>query len=274
MDKKNLNILIMIMIGLLLFPFLLNWILRQDAIFPIVGDSVTWLNFWPTYLSAVASLGMIILTYYTLKQNQEQMIRFEKQREEENRARISASIIAYEKAYYVKLKNIGKTDASKVRIKVNQDFIDTISGQFQRIFQDLENPFYIEVDRPVYLYIGWCEDINEEYKDKDITVKLSGSYYSGSTKYPFEEELRVSEFVNKLHFEVRGDLETTMDHIKRRLIVQNDFHHPIQISLENIEKSLKTLVRQNKEYVEKITSSPTEEVDDCDDVNKESSAQD
>lgn len=127
MNKKNLYILILVVIGLLLFPLVLNLVLRQDAIFPVVGDSVTWLSFWPTYLSAIASFGMIILTYYSLRQSQEQMIKFEKEREEENRARICASIIVHETAFFLKLKNIGRTNASRVSISVNQDFFDTLS---------------------------------------------------------------------------------------------------------------------------------------------------
>lgn len=272
MNKKNLSILLIFVIGILLFPLFLNLILRQETLYPVVGDPVTWLSFWPTYLSAIASFGMIILTYHSLKQSQEQMIKFEKQREEEIRARIHASIIIYEKAYYLKLKNIGKTDASNVRITVNQDFIDTLAAKDKRIFKDIENPFYIEVEHPVYLFIGWCTEVNEKYKDQDITIKLSGAYYSASVEYSFNEELRLSEFVNKLHFVVRGDLETTIDHIKRRLIVQNDDHHPIQISLENIEKSIESLLQLNKEYLEGVLYDTSEDVEPAD--NMESSTKD
>lgn len=270
MNKKNLYILILGVIGLLLFPFVLNLILRQDAFFPVVGDSVAWLSFWPTYLSTIASLGMIILTYRSLKQTREQMIRYEQQREEENRALITASIIVHEKAFYLKLKNIGRTNASRVSIVVNHEFIDSLPDQNKFFFEDLKNPFYIEVEHPVYIYIGWCDYVNDKYKDQDMVMRLSGSYHSTFTEYKLDEELRLSEFINKEHFVVRGDLETTMDHIKRRLVVQNDFHHPIQISLENIEQSLRTLVKQNKEHLERVSSKSSEDIVVSDDIDESS----
>lgn len=264
MKKKEKYILVMLVVGISLFPLLLNCILRHDALFPIVGDAVTWLSFWPTYLSAAASFGMIMLTYKSLRQTQEQMLRFEKQREEENRARIKASIIIHEKAYYLKLENNGKTDASKVRISVNQEFLDTLSDKDKRIFSGMETPFYIEVGRPVYFDVGWCKEVNEKYKGKDTVIILSGSYYSASVEYHFDEVLRLSEFVNKLHFVVRGDLETTMEHIKRHLIVQNDCHPAIQISLENIAKALETLVKLNEEIAESVYSDTSEGVKQTD----------
>lgn len=71
-----------------------------------------------------------------------------------------------------------------------------------------------------------------------------------------------------MHFVVRGDLETTMDHIKRRLVVQNDLHHPIQISLENIEQSLRDLTLQIKEYVERTPSDISTETEVNDDIEE------
>ena len=265
MNKKNIYILIFVVIGLLLFPLVLNFILLQEAFFPVVGGSVTWLSFWPTYLSTIVSLGMIILTYKSLKQNQKQIIMFEKQREEENRARICTSIIVHETAFYLKLKNIGKTNASRVNISVNQDYIDTLSDRDKIIIEDFERPFYIEANKSVYIFLGWCKDVNEKYKDQDIVLQLSGFYYSSSVKYPINEELRLSEFINKMHFVVRGDLETTLDHIKRRLVVQNDSHHPIQISLENIEHSLRDLSQQIKKYVEREPSNISTKIEVYDD---------
>lgn len=60
---------IIVVMLLLLFPVVLNWILLREAIVPVVGDSTTWLTFWPVYLSAMASFGMIYYTYRSLQQN-------------------------------------------------------------------------------------------------------------------------------------------------------------------------------------------------------------
>ena len=47
---------------LMLFPFLLNLLLLIKIDFPIVGKPEDWLLFWATYLSTMASFGMIALT--------------------------------------------------------------------------------------------------------------------------------------------------------------------------------------------------------------------
>lgn len=261
MKKKKWFLFSLLIVGIALFPLLLNWCLYQDSLFTIVGKPEIWLSFWPTYLSAATSLGMIMLTYKSLRQTQEQVLRFERQREEETRARIKASIIIYESAYYIKLENVGKTDASKVRISVHHDFLETLSDKDKRIFREMENPFYIEVGRPVYYFIGWCKDVNEKYEKRDVIISLSGSYYSVSTEYIFEEEIRLSEFINKLHFVVRGELETTMEHIKRRLVVQNDSHAPIQISLENIAKALETILKKSEEDIGSVSLDTSEDVE-------------
>lgn len=52
------------------------------------------------------------------------------------------------------------------------------------------------------------------------------------------------------------------------LVVQNDLHHPIQISLENIEHSLRDLTQQIKEYVKREPfdlSTDTEGTDEIED---------
>ena len=74
---------IIVVMLLLLFPVVLNWILLREAIVPVVGDSTTWLTFWPVYLSAMASFGMIYYTYRSLQQNKKQLEEMKAQREEE-----------------------------------------------------------------------------------------------------------------------------------------------------------------------------------------------
>ena len=58
-DSVNKWLIGSIVVLVLIFPFLLNWVLQINAFVPVVGDSVTWLSFWPVYLSAIASFGMI-----------------------------------------------------------------------------------------------------------------------------------------------------------------------------------------------------------------------
>ena len=78
---------VVVALGVIVFPLLLNWLLLRDAIAPVVGDSVTWLTFWPVYLSAIASFGMIYFTYRSLQENRKQLEEIKRQREEDERER-------------------------------------------------------------------------------------------------------------------------------------------------------------------------------------------
>ena len=71
--KLNKWIIVVIIVFALVFPFFLNWELQFNAFVPVVGDSVIWLTFWPVYLSAIASFGMIYFTYLSLQQNKKQL---------------------------------------------------------------------------------------------------------------------------------------------------------------------------------------------------------
>ena len=75
--------LVLIVVFIVLFPLILNFILQFPPSFDVVGDSVVWLEFWPTYLSAAASFIMIFLTYKMLRQNQMQMNEMKAQRLED-----------------------------------------------------------------------------------------------------------------------------------------------------------------------------------------------
>lgn len=102
-DSMNKWLIGTIIVLTLLFPFFLNWVLQFKAFLPVVGDSVTWLTFWPVYLSDIASFGMIYFTYRSLQQNMKQMDEMRRQREEEERARLVFSVIVYQHAFMLKI---------------------------------------------------------------------------------------------------------------------------------------------------------------------------
>lgn len=77
-------------------------------------------------------------------------------------------------------------------------------------------------------------------------MKLLGIY---NNQYKIDECLNIQHFINKLHFNVKSDVETTIDHIKKGLIIQNDSYMPIQKSIDLIAKNLNEL----KLYNEKTT---------------------
>lgn len=249
--KQNAIIVGIVLIACLLFPFILNWLLLRKAIVPVVGDGETWLSFWPVYLSAIASFGMIFFTYLSLQQNKKQIEEFRLQREEEERARLVFCVIVYQTAFLLKISNIGKRNVFNAVINFNEDFLDElIEKRFQEGFRQLNKPFFVEVGTSRYLYIGHCPDVNKAWKDKNVIIQMKGSY---NDTYAIDEKIEMNWFLDKTFIVVQGDLETTMGYMKKGLIVQNDQYMPVQKSLDVIAKSIKKVDRSLVEITEKVS---------------------
>ena len=243
-----------IIIACLFFPFVLNWFLLRKPIVPVVGDPAAWLAFWPVYLSAVASFGMIYFTFRSLKQNEKQMAEFRQQREEDERARLVFSVIVYQTAFMLKISNIGKRNVFNATINFNEDFLcKLLEKRFQEGFRQLSKPFFVELGTSRYLYIGHCPEVNEAWKNKNVVIRMKGSY---NNIYVIDEEIDMNWFLDKTFMVVQGDLETTMSYMKKGLIVQNDQYMPVQKSLDMIAKSIKKVegsleeIKQIKEVKE------------------------
>ena len=237
-----------IIVACVLFPFVLNWSLLRNPILPIVGDAETWLSFWPVYLSSIASFGMIFFTYRSLQQNKTQIEELRLQREEDERARLVISVIVYQTSFMLKISNIGKRNVFNAIINFNEDFIsELVEKRFQEGFRQLSKPFFVEVGTSRYLYIGHCPEVNKAWKDKNVVIKMNGSY---NNIYTIEEDIDMNWFLDKTFMVVQGDLETTMSYMKKGLIVQNDqYMHDqksldmIAMSIQKVEHSLEEITR-------------------------------
>lgn len=222
-------------ISLLLFPFLLNWLLLRKPLVPVVGDGTTWLTFWPVYLSAIASFGMIYMTYLSLKQSRQHIEDLKKRDEEESRARLVFSVIVYQTAFYLRIFNIGEENAFNVKLDFNKEFIDEIEVKYRKYYTQLSRPDFIEAGKSIYILIGWCEDVNKAWEGKDIVLAVKGSF---NDKYTIDEKLDMGYFIGKTHFLVKGDLETTVDFMKKGLVVPNNGFKPVQKSLDEIASTM------------------------------------
>lgn len=252
---KNIIIASVILLLCLFFPFALNWLLLRKAIVPVVGDGATWLSFWPVYLSAIASFGMIFFTYRSLQQNKMQIEELRLQREEDERARLVFSVVVYQTAFMLKISNMGKRNVFNAIINFNEDFLsELIEKRFQKGFRQLSKPFFVEVGASKYLYIGHCPDVNTAWKDKHVVIKIKGSY---NNTYDIDEELDMNWFLDRSFIVVQGDLETTMSYMKKGLIVQNDSYMPVQKSLDIIAKSIRKVDQSLDEITERLNNTDT-----------------
>ena len=191
------------------------------------------------------------MTYLSLKQSRKQIENLKQREFEERRARLVFSVVVYQTAFYLRILNIGKENAFNIKLDFNDEFIKEIEEKYQKYYTQLSRPDFIEAGKSIYILIGWCENVNKAWGGKNIVMSITGSY---NDKYSVEETLDMEYFIGKSHFIVKGDLETTMEYMKKGLVVQNNGYKPVQKSLDEIahtmmriDYSLNVLTKQMEE---------------------------
>lgn len=247
---------VLIIVIIVLLPLFINWVVTHDKLYnyKVAGEPKDWLSFWVIYFSALMSLAMVIITWYTLKQNKEQLEEIKKERQEDllerkesQRPRLVFDIIIDQVFYYLRIRNIGKENAFNVSITVNEDFIQNIENKNQVIFKEMKVPFCIPFDIPKYFVIGVCKDVIERWKDKDIPLSLTGTYCD---KYQINESLDMDQFINKMHFVVEDELTTAFKYLKKGVITQNSSYYTIQKSMDIIAKNIEKYMNHASEEEE------------------------
>ena len=241
MNKRNTKYLIII-VGLFLIPIALNFILQIPCNFPVIGDSKTWLSFWGSFIGALASFAMIVITIHTLKQNKLQLDEMKRQWEEEHRPHLVCRVIVYKKAFFLQIYNPSKYDASNVRIAFGEDLISNLDTRFKDMYVNTsQNPVYIPAGRAWNSMIGWCEEVNENWKDKHFEITVDANY---NEKYNLHALIPIKTFVNRINMLVRSPLEDSIEDLVLGLVKPHSVvsHKTVQVSLEEISKTLNKIV--------------------------------
>lgn len=193
-------------------------------------------------IAAIVSFCMIILTFISLLQSRKQLKEMKRQWDENNRPNICINVIVYNKAYFLQIANIGNVDATNVRLKFNEEFISNIKSQIQSYYNAInDSSFFVESGNKRYMYIGWCEEINESWKKKDFSIVVQGKY---NDRYEVDVTIPISDFVGKGFFVVLSETDRLLEHIKKGTVVQNDQYYPIQKSLDIIAKRIVEIERK------------------------------
>lgn len=241
--RKNIWVIVIFIILMLGLPVMLNYILLIPAFAPIIGDSATWLSFWASFISSIASFAMIVVTYLSLRQGREQLNEIKRQWAENNRPRIYGRIITYQSAFFLELYNAGREDANCVEVKINNEFYDNLSSDMKPIFDSMvDNPFFVGAGKSVYFLIGVCKEISQQWRDKDFSIIISGKY---NNIYDLYINLPIQHFINKIHMIVRTPLEHALEDISEGLVRPHLASHPkpIQVNIETITRCLETLTK-------------------------------
>lgn len=230
----------------LLVPVILNFILQLPSPFnvSVIGNSVTWLSFWASFIGTIASFAMIAITITTLRQNKSQLDEMRRQWEEEHRPHLTCRIIVYKKAFFLQIHNPSNYDASNMKIKFGDDLIQNLDNKFQYMYANTsQNPVYISAGKSWNSMIGWCEDINKKWKDKAFNIVVDVFY---NEKYSLQTVIPVTTFVNRINMVVQSPLEDYLEDLSTGLVKPHSVanHRTVQVSLEEMSRTLNQILSQ------------------------------
>lgn len=209
-----------------------------------------WLGFWATFLSSIASFAMVLITWWTLRQTQQQW-------ENEQRAKLNFTLDIAQKIYVLKIRNVGREDAYKIEVKFNKEFLDCITAKsIKEIYTNLQKtPFCIESGQTRYIYISSMNSDkpsthtigDETFTNKDIKewleinknqeIIITGSYCD---KYQINETLKLSDIMIDGALRIRDDLTVALESINKGVVSPNNISplYTIQKSLDIIAKKI------------------------------------
>lgn len=249
--------IIILTLALLVVPGVLNFILQLPPVVDIIGTDETWLSFWASFIGAMASFAMIWMTYLSLKQNQSQLDEIKRQWEEEHRPFLSCRVIVYKKAFFLQVFNPSKLDAHNVFISFGEDLLNNLDDKYKEMYINTSaNPVFIASGRSWNSMIGWCEDVNSQWGDMNFNISVHVAY---NDKFTLHTEIPITTFINRVNMVVQTNLEDYTEDLAMGLVSPHTVkkHKSVQVSLEDISKTLNTISKQLKN----LNDSSTENID-------------
>ena len=204
---------------------------------------------WVT-ISALITAIMAIIAFIALYQNRLQLKELKHQWDEKNRARLNFSIVARQDMFLLKITNVGQETAYDINLLfsnnfINNHFIEQEKDRFRKIQQQ---SFCIESGESNYLFISpiyksgdyicnkefHTEEEIKKWLDANVSkpIEITGKYCN---KYKVTESLRIEDYIIG-SMVIDDELANAVKGIKRKLIVENNLHYPIQKSLDIIAK--------------------------------------
>lgn len=160
---------------IILIPIALNWFIRMPALFKFVGNDTDWLIFWVSYISAIASFAMVFITWFTLKQNEEQITELKQQWKEQNTPKVFCSLEKDNGSLFLVLSNPTPNVATNVHVNIKSYGIKE-TGLFSKYTTLLEKTlFTISPLQKKYIDLYISAYIEGDYSEQyiDVTVEIN-----------------------------------------------------------------------------------------------------
>ena len=254
--KVVLGIVVFIVV-ICVIPYTINCLILKQARFEIVGNGTHWLSFWASYLAAIASFAMVLITWWTLKQNSKQHQDTLQHWEDEIRPYIEVRIVKHRFPHvFLEFYNFGKTTAKGITFSFKQTFLDKIKNKDVRnALSEMGNyPFSLLSGSTRLIPIAQVEDVSsikvymigyqsvpeQIFTDAMLefsnvrTIEVCGKY---GNKYTFDEVIPFFNCDGE-----RRTIEASLGNITSELNNISNRLNPIdKASLENIAQSISTL---------------------------------
>lgn len=199
-----------------------------------------------TAVSAIASAVMVLVTLLTLCQNRKQLKELRRQWEEERMPNLIVSLGIAQKGLYLKINNVGMLPAYNVKLQVNEDFLTHLEACSKKCFNSIIEPFYIDGRSTKYVYIAYGNDIDTAFKDKQVVLKVSGTYCNDRQ---IDFTCNMDEIAGKNFARIVDDLTEAVEGIEKSISSANStaLYNSIQKSLHCISN---TLVSTSQAFLE------------------------
>lgn len=276
------SIILKVVLGIVVFivvvcviPYIINCLILKQARFDIVGDGTHWLSFWASYLAAIASFAMVLITWWTLRESKKQnqdilaqnntIIKLNQKQhndtlqhwEDEVRPYIEVRVVKNlsPRQVYLEFLNIGKTTARDITFSFKPSFLEKINNEEVKIALS-------EMGQKAFSLLGGSAKLiplATEDNDSGTSVFMIGNrlvyehefidtllnfgdaqtlevYGKYGNKYTFDEVISYTNpYVERTIEASLGNITRALDNISKRL-------NPIDTaSLENIAQSISTL---------------------------------
>lgn len=234
---KNKYCIFIGIIVILFVPFVINYLVTRNRLweYSIAGEPKDWMNFWVSYISSLASLAMVFITWLTLKQMRSQW-------ESEKNPHIVLSIGIAQKCCFLKIYNVGILPAYNVKLFINDSFVQLLpNNEAKDCINAMKIPFFIDGRSTKYVLIGAGTDLEKAFKNKDIELVIYGNYCNDKPIEPFK--CNVKELVGKKFARITDDLTHAVEGLEKSVSsARSDTNYmTLQKSLDSIAKSLEQI---------------------------------
>lgn len=164
-----------ILLIIIFIPIGLNWLIIILKNFNLIENNPDWLNFWVSYISAAASFAMVYITWYSLKQNKDQITELKNQWKEQNSPKVYCSLEKDNEFILLVLSNPTSNVATNVHVNIKSFGIKEtkIYNKYTTLLE--ETIFTISPLQKKYinLYISAFSDDDYSKRYIDVTIKIN-----------------------------------------------------------------------------------------------------